>query len=61
MAMTPMIISDDPLDSIVDYECPECGAVYSLEPDAGEMKCHCGVTLDCDVMLCLMEGMFGEE
>jgi len=50
-------IVSDPMDSVVDYECMICGAIYSLEPDAGIIICDdCGTELDCDIVSCLTEG-----
>ena len=50
--VTAEIVSD-PYDSIIDYECPICGEVHSLEPDAGVIECTCGVDLMCDLVFCL--------
>ncbi len=50
------------MDSVIDYECPNCGAVYALEPDAGLIKCEeCGIELMCDVMDSLSEGLIDDE
>ena len=44
-------VVSDPMESVIDYECPECGEVVSLEPDAGKITCEgCGEKLMCDVM-----------
>ena len=47
-------VVSDPMDSVIDYECPNCGRVYSLEPDAGDIVCECKEMLTCDVMSSLM-------
>jgi len=58
--ITAKVVSN-PCDSIIDYEC-DCGAVYSLEPDAGIIICdECGDELDCDVMNSLSECKIGDE
>ncbi len=55
-------IVGDPLAGIVEYECVNCGASYSLEPDVGEIECSgCGEIIDCDVMSCLSDGLIDLE
>ncbi len=51
-------IVSDPSDSMIDYECPKCGSIFNLEPDAGEVKCsnmdgECDSIVMCDLISCM--------
>ena len=49
------------MDSVIDYECPVCGAVHTLEPDAGEIVCECEEPIMCDVMTSVMNNKIRNE
>jgi hypothetical protein len=36
--------------SFVNYQCPYCGKIHSLEPDAGIIKCKCGRMINCNLI-----------
>ena len=59
--MTVAKIISDPADSVIDYECPKCGMIYSLEPDAGRIVCECNEELICDVMTSLETMQISDE
>jgi len=55
-------IVSDPNGGVVEYECLNCGASYSLEPDAGKIECSgCGEIIDCDVISCLKGSLIDLE
>lgn len=56
------VVTSNPMDSIIEYECPcgECG--WALEPDAGIQQCTvCGELVECNVDSAIMAGTIDEE
>ncbi len=45
-------ILSDPMESIITYQCPQCGDTHDLEADAGEIDCN-GHKLMCTIEVCL--------